>query len=125
MNQEQSRQAKLEIVNLAAKLLVLASQSSDASHLLRPLTLLFEYSITLARYDLDYPIRDRARFLRGLITGAGLMSDSSSMDMISFTRGEAVEKPEEAQFFNVPQVKVLLFEASDNQTQSLQSSAYH
>lgn len=120
----QSQETKIEILNLASKLLVL-SRASEVSHLAQPLTLLFEYTIALARYDLEYPVRDRARFLRGLITGAGLMASeaASQIDMQSFASGEQVEAPEQTTFFTIPQVKVLLFEASENQTEDLQTSA--
>ncbi|CAG8465568.1 878_t:CDS:10 [Cetraspora pellucida] len=51
---------KLQIINLGAKLLSL--HSTDHT-----LNLLFQYVLNLARYDLNYDIRDRARLLRGLI----------------------------------------------------------
>ncbi|RIB16880.1 adaptin N terminal region-domain-containing protein [Gigaspora rosea] len=51
---------KLQIINLGAKLLSL--HSTDHT-----LNLLFQYVLNLARYDLNYDIRDRARLLRGLV----------------------------------------------------------
>ncbi|CAG8552079.1 3865_t:CDS:10 [Racocetra fulgida] len=51
---------KLQIINLGAKLLSL--HSTDHT-----LNLLFQYVLNLARYDLNYDIRDRARLLRSLI----------------------------------------------------------
>lgn len=51
---------KLQIINLGAKLYSL--NPSD-----QVLNLLFQYVLNLARYDLNYDIRDRARLLRGLI----------------------------------------------------------
>lgn len=39
---------------------------------LRPLALLFDYLTLLARYDLAYEVRDRARFLAGLIQSGGI-----------------------------------------------------
>lgn len=51
---------KLQIINLAAKLLVLNPEHHT-------ILLLFQYVMTLARYDLSYDIRDRARYLKGLV----------------------------------------------------------
>jgi AP-3 complex subunit beta len=51
---------KLQITNLGAKLYSL--NPTD-----QVLNLLFQYVLNLARYDLNYDIRDRARLLRGLI----------------------------------------------------------
>jgi AP-3 complex subunit beta len=49
-------------VTLAAKLLVL----NPTHHVLR---LLSRYVFSLARYDLDYDVRDRARTISSLLTG--------------------------------------------------------
>ena len=51
---------KLQIINLGAKLYSLNPTDQI-------LNLLFQYVLDLARYDLNYDIRDRARLLRGLI----------------------------------------------------------
>ncbi|CAI2173586.1 7676_t:CDS:10 [Funneliformis geosporum] len=51
---------KLQIINLGAKLFSLNPKDQI-------LNLLFQYVLNLARYDLNYDIRDRARLLRGLI----------------------------------------------------------
>ncbi|RIA91767.1 adaptin N terminal region-domain-containing protein [Glomus cerebriforme] len=51
---------KLQIINLGAKLYSLNPTN-------QVLNLLFQYVLNLARYDLNYDIRDRARLLRGLI----------------------------------------------------------
>ncbi|RUS25234.1 hypothetical protein BC938DRAFT_472447, partial [Jimgerdemannia flammicorona] len=56
---------KLQILTLAAKLVCL-----NPSH--HTLHLLLQYVLNLARYDLNYDVRDRARFLRGLV-----LSDST------------------------------------------------
>lgn len=57
---------KLQIINLAAKLFTVNPQQTS---------LLVVYVFNLARYDTNYDIRDRARFLRALIlpvnTGSG------------------------------------------------------
>lgn len=68
---EESIPAKLQLLTLSAKLLVLAHCSSSLAHL-RPLALLFDYLTLLARYDLAYEVRDRARFLAGLIQSGGI-----------------------------------------------------
>ncbi|CAG8441070.1 3847_t:CDS:10 [Acaulospora morrowiae] len=51
---------KLQIINLGAKLLSL----HPTDHTINLIT---QYVLNLARYDLNYDIRDRARFLRGLV----------------------------------------------------------
>ena len=50
---------KLQIVNLAAKLVVTNPKQTR---------LLSQYVMNMARYDVNYDVRDRARFLRQLIT---------------------------------------------------------
>ncbi|GAA5972420.1 hypothetical protein JCM11641_001836 [Rhodosporidiobolus odoratus] len=63
--------AKLHLLTLAAKLLCL-SHLSPLMPSLRPLSLMFSYLTTLARYDLSYPVRDRARFLAGAVASGGI-----------------------------------------------------
>ncbi|KAJ3481196.1 hypothetical protein NLI96_g7828 [Meripilus lineatus] len=53
---------KLQIVTLAAKLLVLCPTDQT-------LILLTRYVLSLARYDLNFDVRDRARLVGGLLTG--------------------------------------------------------
>ena len=53
---------KLQIVTLAAKLLVLCPT-------VQTLILLTRYVLSLARYDLNFDVRDRARLVGGLLTG--------------------------------------------------------
>ncbi|KAI0784468.1 adaptin N terminal region-domain-containing protein [Abortiporus biennis] len=53
---------KLQIVTLAAKLLVLCPTD-------RTLILLTRYVLTLARYDLNFDVRDRARTIGSLLAG--------------------------------------------------------
>ena len=53
---------KLQVITLAAKLLVLAPTD-------RTLGLLARYAFSLARYDLNYDVRDRARMLHALLSG--------------------------------------------------------
>ncbi|CAG8581681.1 13380_t:CDS:10 [Ambispora leptoticha] len=62
---------KLQTLNLGAKLI--SFHPNDPI-----LKLLFQYILNLARYDLDYDIRDRARLLRGLILLNGNKENSSS-----------------------------------------------
>ncbi len=49
---------KLQTVNLAAKLCIANAKQSK---------LLCQYVLNLAKYDLNYDIRDRARFLQKLV----------------------------------------------------------
>jgi AP-3 complex subunit beta len=83
---------KLQIVTLASKLLVL--NPTD-----RTLTLLSRYVFSLARYDLDYDVRDRARMLTSLLSG--LVSES-------LTNGESTE-PRAGVVLRREQVKAVLF----------------
>ncbi|PRQ75849.1 Adaptin N terminal region-domain containing protein, partial [Rhodotorula toruloides] len=68
---EEAVPAKLQLLTLSAKLLVLSHLSPLTPHL-RPLSLLFNYLALLARYDLAYEVRDRARFLAGLVASGGI-----------------------------------------------------
>lgn len=54
--------AKLQILTLAAKLLVLSPNAPK-------LDLFCQYLFSLARWDADYDVRDRARFLAALLRG--------------------------------------------------------
>jgi AP-3 complex subunit beta len=67
---------KLQIITLAAKLVVL-----DPAH--PTLLLLARYSLALARYDPDYDVRDRARMLSALLRGVapGMSDDGAEPDM--------------------------------------------
>lgn len=65
--------AKLQILTLAAKLLVLCSTA-------RPIHALAAYVFNLARYDEDWDVRDRARFLKGLLRSI-LQSSDAENDM--------------------------------------------
>ncbi|KAG6812288.1 hypothetical protein H0H92_003597 [Tricholoma furcatifolium] len=53
---------KIQIITLAAKLFVLSSND-------RVLALLSQYVFSLARYDLNYDVRDRARMISSLVAG--------------------------------------------------------
>lgn len=63
--------AKLQILTLATKLLVLAPAEPQ-------LLLISQYLSTLARYDADYDIRDRSRFLHALLRGVRAEKDGSA-----------------------------------------------
>ncbi|SCZ95255.1 BZ3500_MvSof-1268-A1-R1_Chr11-2g03386 [Microbotryum saponariae] len=68
---EESEIAKLQLLTLSAKCVVASTMTSSTPYL-REYSLLFEYLATLARYDLTYEVRDRARFLKGVLGAAGL-----------------------------------------------------
>ncbi|GAA5959599.1 hypothetical protein JCM21900_002950 [Sporobolomyces salmonicolor] len=89
--------AKLQLLTLSAKLLVLSHLSALMPYL-RPLSLLFDYLTTLSRYDLAYEVRDRARFLRGLIQSAKIGKEGAQagtglvLGEDEFRRGVTVEE---------------------------------
>jgi AP-3 complex subunit beta len=60
--------AKLQILTLATKLLVLAPAESQ-------LLIISQYLSTLARYDAEYDVRDRSRFLHALLRGVRVEKD--------------------------------------------------
>ncbi|KAG2036307.1 adaptin N terminal region-domain-containing protein [Suillus americanus] len=70
-NSHQASLVKLQTLTLAAKLILLAP-----TH--RTLALLAQHVLTLARYDEDWDVRDRARMLKALLVGAvaGVMSSN-------------------------------------------------
>lgn len=118
--------AKMEIVNLAAKLLTQSQLSHALTHL-QVLTLLFHYVMALARYDLEYAVRDRARFLKGLLASAGIgMGEAEKrLDTDSFNRGEEVERdepePEEQRrVFTPQQVRALLHQSRGSASEGLE-----
>ncbi|GAA5985274.1 hypothetical protein JCM10908_002598 [Rhodotorula pacifica] len=130
---EEAVPAKLQLLTLSAKLLVLAHRSSTSPHL-RPLALIFDYLTLLARYDLAYEVRDRARFLAGLIESGGIgKSKRASGDangdegarmmleeddfrkgvMVEDLAGENRQQPgagNEEQTLTIEQVRAVLFE---------------
>ncbi|KAF8802473.1 hypothetical protein BYT27DRAFT_7112247 [Phlegmacium glaucopus] len=79
---------KLQVVTLAAKLFVL--NCVDAR-----LGMLCRYVFSLARYDLNYDVRDRGRMLSGLLAGIGLQVNGDELSGVVLRR---------------EQVKVVLFE---------------
>ncbi|RTG86346.1 AP-3 complex subunit beta [Schistosoma bovis] len=71
---QQETIVKFQIINLAAKLCIVNPRQT---------LILTQYIFNLAKYDTNYDIRDKARFLRGLlfpqiITNPTLISDDSS-----------------------------------------------
>ncbi|KAJ7903631.1 adaptin N terminal region-domain-containing protein [Mycena olivaceomarginata] len=82
---------KLQIITLAAKLLVLSP--SD-----RTLSLIGGYVFSLARYDLNYDVRDRARMITSLLSGLGL---SEAVRLVLFEGKIGVADTEEELDLNV------------------------
>lgn len=95
---------------------------------LRTLPLLFTYLTTLARYDLTYEVRDRARFLKGLLSsaGVGMMKEGTDarlrLSQEDFANGVQVDdlaeekeegNQEEERTMTAEQVRVVLFEEKD------------
>lgn len=86
---DESGPAKMQILALSAKLLVLSHASSLPPHL-RFFSSTFRYVVTLARYDESYAVRDRARFIAGLVAAAGLGAEETKVTLHAdaFARGE-------------------------------------
>ncbi|KAI0073677.1 hypothetical protein K474DRAFT_170602 [Panus rudis PR-1116 ss-1] len=93
---------KLQIITLAAKLLVLSP--SD-----RTLGLLSRYVLSLARYDLNFDVRDRARMVGSLLAGV----TSSSLNLNTSNEGDGYGYEEQERggvVLRREQVKMVLFE---------------
>ncbi|KAJ7494593.1 adaptin N terminal region-domain-containing protein, partial [Mycena galericulata] len=86
---------KLQIITLAAKLLVLCPTD-------RTLSLISGYVFSLARYDLNYDVRDRARMMMSLLSGLGLSEAVTAKDPDQEDRGGVILRRE--------QVRLVLFE---------------
>jgi AP-3 complex subunit beta len=86
---------KLQIITLAAKLLVLCPTD-------RTLALISGYVFSLAKYDLNYDVRDRARMITSLLSGLGLSDVVMPRDSEKDDMGGVVLRRE--------QVRVVLFE---------------
>lgn len=65
---------KLQALNLAAKLL-LSIDKEEKKDLHEKITLLSNYIFSLAKYDLNYDVRDRGRFLKQLISDEQLSKE--------------------------------------------------
>lgn len=85
---------KLQIVTMAAKLLVLSPAD-------RTIGLLTRYVLSLARYDQNFDVRDRARMLGALLAGVSPLLRNGEDDEQD-TQGGVVLRRE--------QVKLVLFE---------------
>ncbi|KDQ24603.1 hypothetical protein PLEOSDRAFT_1078678 [Pleurotus ostreatus PC15] len=84
---------KLQVITMAAKLLVLNPTN-------RTLLLLGRHTLNLAKYDLDYDVRDRARMVGALLVGV-LPKEANGADEVLEERGGVVLRRE--------QVRVVLF----------------
>ena len=87
----QATSVKLQIITLAAKLLVLCRNAEI-------IRLLSRYVFSLARYDFNYDVRDRARMLASLL--GTIYQDIDEVERED--RGGVILRPE--------QVKLVLFE---------------
>ncbi|SCV73435.1 BQ2448_7361 [Microbotryum intermedium] len=122
---EESEVAKLQLLTLSAKCIVASTMTSSTPYL-REYSLLFEYLATLARYDLTYEVRDRARFLIGILCAAGLGRADVGKARVGlggedFNKGVMVEdfagtsvdqnaEPDEARTMSHEQARKILFE---------------
>ncbi|KAJ7178612.1 adaptin N terminal region-domain-containing protein [Mycena crocata] len=86
---------KLQIITLAAKLLVLSPTD-------RTLSLVGGYVFSLAKYDLNYDVRDRARMVMSLLSGLGLSEVVGTKDPDQDSRGGVILRRE--------QVRLVLFD---------------
>ncbi|KAJ6494718.1 adaptin N terminal region-domain-containing protein [Mycena vitilis] len=91
----ESPMVKLQIITLAAKLLVLSPAD-------RTLALISGYVFSLAKYDLNYDVRDRARMITSLLSGLGLSEAVTAIDPDQESRGGVILRRE--------QVRLVLFE---------------
>ncbi|KAH9481592.1 AP-3 complex subunit beta-2 [Psilocybe cubensis] len=91
---EETVLVKLQVVTLAAKLFVLSPFD-------RRIGMLTRYVFSLARYDVNYDLRDRGRMLSALLAGLGLDLNGESAE----ERGGVVLRRE--------QVKLVLFEGKE------------
>ncbi|KAF9545233.1 AP-3 complex subunit beta-2 [Mortierella hygrophila] len=67
----ESESSKLQILTLGGKLVALEGTTS------KTVSLLLQYVLNMARYDLDYGVRDRARFLRALVYGKQKVAETT------------------------------------------------
>ena len=89
---------KLQTVTLAAKLLVL--NPSD-----RTLILLTRYVLSLARYDLNFDVRDRARTIGSLLAGVSQALDPEKENGYEEQAGVVLRRE---------QVRMVLFEGKQD-----------
>ncbi|KAG0027329.1 AP-3 complex subunit beta-2 [Podila clonocystis] len=70
----ESESSKLQILTLGGKLI------AQEGKLSKTINLMFQYILNMARYDLNYDVRDRARFLRALVYGQQKDGASDSLE---------------------------------------------
>ncbi|WVQ93440.1 hypothetical protein IAU59_000514 [Kwoniella sp. CBS 9459] len=87
---QESIQAKLQILTLATKLLILSPTSAQ-------LNLMSNYLFSLARYDASYDVRDRARFLNALLRGVKDEKKAVISDNAENGDGDQVEARNDAE----------------------------
>lgn len=110
LKQLQAPEVKLQIITLAAKLITL-NPSNDI------LILLTRYALSLARYDTNYDVRDRARMLSSLLIGVLPKSINGSTDEGIEERGGVVLRRE--------QVRLVLFDGKAAVVEPQTSSDEH
>lgn len=106
--------AKLQILTLAAKLLVICPGS-------KPIQQLLTYVFNLARYDDDWDVRDRARFLKGLLRS---ILQSTYTEESSDNRGEDEEADSGGVVLRREQIKMVLLAAKETSNE-IHSGAVH
>ena len=95
---------KLQIVTLAAKLLVLCPTN-------RTLGLLTRYVLSLARYDMNFEVRDRGRMLGALLNGVTPILRDDDAEDDNEDQGGVVLRRE--------QVKLVLFDGKSGVVEEL------
>ncbi|GHJ84817.1 hypothetical protein NliqN6_1219 [Naganishia liquefaciens] len=96
--------AKLQILTLAAKLLVICPES-------RPIQQLLKYVFDLARYDDDWDVRDRARFLKGLLRS--ILQSADPQGSSSLPGGEDDQVDSGGVVLRREQIKMVLLAAKE------------
>ncbi|KAI0636195.1 adaptin N terminal region-domain-containing protein [Trametes polyzona] len=107
---QETSAVKLQVITLAAKLLVLCPTD-------RTLGLLYRYVCSLAQYDLDYDVRDRARMFRALLASvtAGLYGEADGDETRPEDLGGVVLRRE--------QIKLVLFDGKATPTEDAPKDA--
>ncbi|KAL5526852.1 APL6 [Sanghuangporus sanghuang] len=112
---------KLQALTLAAKLQVLSTNYH------RAFALLTRYVFSLARYDSNYDVRDRARLLSGFLAGIAphLQQTNGSMDGDGDTGDEGDAFDRGGVILRREQVKVILFEGKlEKQQEEMSKEKY-
>ncbi|KAJ7052497.1 adaptin N terminal region-domain-containing protein [Mycena amicta] len=97
---------KLQIVTLAAKLLVLCPTDER-------LSLVAGYVFSLAKYDLNYDVRDRTRMMVSLLSGLGLPEAVMAKDPTLESRGGVILRREQARVI-LFQGKIAVVDTTDD-----------